>query len=65
MNVSLIITEGNYDAIDADDYAYHGYYVIIFSSYPYTLQSYFNKDNQVVYSGEMLCKGTYYFSNSY
>ena len=31
MNVSLIITEGNYGDIYADYSACHGYYIIIFS----------------------------------
>ena len=30
MNMSLIIIEVNYGAIDADDYTCHGYYVAIF-----------------------------------
>ena len=28
MNMYLIIMEGNYGAIDADDSLYHGYYII-------------------------------------
>ena len=28
MNMYLIIMEGNYGAIDADDFLYHGYYII-------------------------------------
>ena len=36
MNMSLIITEGKYGAIDTDDYSCHGYYIIKFSSSPYT-----------------------------
>ena len=28
MDMSLIITEGKYGAIDADDYSCHGYYII-------------------------------------
>ena len=30
MNMSLIIMEGNYGAIDADDSSCHGYYIIKF-----------------------------------
>ena len=37
MNVSLIIIEGKYDAIDAGDFLCHGYYIINFSSSPCTL----------------------------
>ena len=38
MNISLIIMEGNYCAIDSDDYSFNGYYIIKFYSYPYILQ---------------------------
>ena len=61
MTMSLINIEENHGAIDADDYKCHGYYIIIFSSSPYTIQSYVNRDGQVIYSGEMLCEGNYYF----
>ena len=61
MNTSLIITRGNYGAIDSDDYSCHGYYIIIFSSSTYTLQSEFNIYGQVISSGEMVCERTYYF----
>ena len=64
MNMSLIIVEGNYSDIDDDDYTCHGYYIIIFSSYPFTIQADLSVDDQVIYSGEMVCKGTY-FSNQY
>ena len=39
MNMSLIITEGKYGAIDTDEYSYHGYYIIRFYSFTYTLQA--------------------------
>ena len=42
-------------AIDADDYSCHGYYIIKFSSSPYTLQEDLSIDGQVISSGEMLC----------
>ena len=64
MNMSLIIMEGNYGDIDADDSTYHGYYIIKFSSSPFILQGYLSVDDQVIYSGEMVCKRTY-FSNQY
>ena len=51
MNVSLIITKGNYGAIDADNSSCHGYYIIRFYSSLYTLQSGLNIDGQVIYSG--------------
>ena len=44
MNISLIITELNYGTIDADDFACHGYYIVIGSSSPYTLQADLNID---------------------
>ena len=37
MNLSLIITKGNYSTIDADNSSCRGYYIIIFSSSLYTL----------------------------
>ena len=39
MNISLIIMEGKYGAIDTDNYSCHGYYIIKFSSSTYTLQA--------------------------
>ena len=63
MNMSLIIIEGDYDDINDDDSTWHGYYIIIFSSYPYTLQSHLNIDVQFISSGEMVCEGTNYFPN--
>ena len=38
MKISLIIHKVNYGAIDIDNTSCQGYYVIIFSSYPYTIQ---------------------------
>ena len=38
MNMYLIITEVNYGDIDADEYSFNGYYIIIFSSSMCTLQ---------------------------
>ena len=60
MNMSMIIIEGNYGDIYAGDYSCRGYYIIRFSSYPYTLQADLNIDSQLIYSGEMECEGTYY-----
>ena len=39
MNMSLIIVEVKYGTIDANDYSCHGYYIIKFSAYLYTLQA--------------------------
>ena len=61
MNMSLIIMEGNYSTIGADDSTCHGYYIIIFSSSTYTLQSDLIIDGKVIYYGKILCEGTYYF----
>ena len=61
MNVSLIIIEENYGVIDSGYSACHSYYIIIFSSYPYTFQEDFNIYVKVVSSGEMVCEGTYIF----
>ena len=64
MNMSLIIMEGKYDAIDADDSSCYGYYIINFSSSPYTLQSDLSIYGEVIYSGEMVCEGTYVFTTN-
>ena len=50
MKMSLIITEGKYGAIDADDSSCNGYYIIKLSSYPYTLQVDLSIDGQVISS---------------
>ena len=50
-NISLFIIEGKYGAIDNDDSLCHGYYIIKFSSYQYTLQSDLSIDWQVISSG--------------
>ena len=60
MNVYFINIEGNYGAIDADDYSCHDYYIIKFSSSPYTLQSEFIIDGQVISSVERVCEGNYF-----
>ena len=59
--MSLIITEGTDGSIDADDSAYHGWYIIRFSLSLHTLQSDLNIDGQVISSDEMVCEGNYYF----
>ena len=55
MNMPLIIIEGNYDATNADDSSFNGYYSIIVSLSPYSLKGYFNIDVQVISSGEIVC----------
>ena len=61
MNMSLIITEVKHCTIDADYSSYHGYYIIKFSSFPYTLQSDLSIDEQVISSSKIVCEGTYLF----
>ena len=61
MNMYLIIIEVNYSTIYDDYSTWHGYYIIIFSSSPYTLQADFNIEGQVISSGEIVCEVTYYF----
>ena len=48
MNMSLMIIEVNYGAIDADDSTCNGYYIIKAISSPYTLESDLIIDGQVV-----------------
>ena len=61
MNMSLIITEGKYGAIDSDDYLFHGYYIINFPSSPYTIQSDLRIYGQVISSDEMVYEVNYFF----
>ena len=61
MNMSLIITEGKYGAIDTDDSLCHGYYIINFSSSPYTLQADLSIYGQVISLGEILFEGSSFF----
>ena len=63
MNMSLIIMEANYGAIDADDFSYHGYYFIGLSSSPYTLRECLSIVGQVFFSGEIVCERTYFSIN--
>ena len=61
MNMSLIIIEGKYGAIDTDDYLCHGYYIINFPSSPYTLQEDFSIYGQVISPEKIVCERTYFF----
>ena len=65
MNMSLIIMEGIYGAIDTENYSCHGYYIIKFSSYTCNLQADLSIDGQVIYSGVMVCEVTYLFPIKY
>ena len=51
--------EGEYCAIYYDDSSCHGYYIIKFSSSPYTLQLDLSIDVQVISFGEMVCEVTF------
>ena len=57
--MSSIIVEGNYGSIDAD---FHGNYIIIFSSSPYTLQEDLSIDEKIISAGKIVCKGTIFFN---
>ena len=63
MNMSLIIMEDNYVAIDSENYTCNGYYIIKFSSCLYTLQADLSIDGQVISSGEIICEGNYFFQS--
>ena len=56
--------EGKYGAIDTDDSSCHGYYIIKFSSSPYTLQSDLSIEGQVISSVKIVREETYFFSIS-
>ena len=62
MNVSLITMEVKYDAIDTDDSSCHGYYIIKFYSYPYTLQVDLSNYGQIIYFNEIIYEVTYFFN---
>ena len=51
MKVSLIITKGNFGAIDSDNSSRHGYYIIRLSSSLYNLQLDLNINGQVISFG--------------
>ena len=61
-NIYFIILKLNYGTIDTDDTPFHGYYIIMFSLSRYTLQEDFNIDVQVISYGEIVCKGTNFFT---
>ena len=64
MNMYLIIMEVTYGAIDTDDSSCHGYYIIKFSSSPYTLQSDLSIEGQVISSVKIVREENYFFSIS-
>ena len=54
MNMILIIIKRKYSTIDNEDYSCHGYYIIKFSSSPYTLQA-----DLIIY-GQVISYGKYF-----
>ena len=62
MNMYSIIIGVNYGDIDDDGTSFKGYYIIIFSSYIYTLQADFIIYVQLTYSGKILCERNLFFS---
>ena len=62
MNMSLIVVEGKYGAIDADYSSCHCYYIIKFASSPYNLQAYLRIYSQIISSCEMLREEKCFFS---
>ena len=61
INMYLIVMELKYGAIDTDDYSCRGYYIIKFSSSPYTFQADLIIYGQFISSGEMVYDGTCLF----
>ena len=61
MNMSLIIMEVKYGETNTYDSLCHGYYIIKFSSYPYTPQVDLSIYGKFISSGEIVCEGTYFF----
>ena len=61
MNMSLIILEEKYGAIDSDYSSCSGYYIIKFYSCPYILQSDLSIDGQVISYGQMVCERNHFF----
>ena len=47
--------EVNHGYIDSEYSTFHGYHIIKFSLYPYTLQQNLSIGGQVISSGEILC----------
>ena len=61
MNIYLVVMVRKYGAIDADDSSCHGYYIIKFSSSPYTVQADLSIVVQVISYVEMVCEEPYLF----
>ena len=57
----VILYEGGFVAIDADNNSRYSYYIINISSSLYTIQEDLNIDGQVISSVEIFFEGTYYF----
>ena len=52
--------EGKYGAIDTENSSCHGYYIIKFSSSPYTLQTDLSIYGQLISYGKIVYEGTYF-----
>ena len=61
MNMYLVIMKGTYGAINADDSSCHDYYILKFSSSPYTFKGDLRIDGRFISYGEMVGEGTNLF----
>ena len=58
-NMLLIFSKETCVSVVDDDTSWYGYYLIVFSSSPFTLQWDLNIFGQVISSDEMVCEGYY------
>ena len=65
MNMSLIIMEGKYGAIGADNSSCHGYYIIKFSSSLYILQTDLRIGGQVILLVKLYARGFFPININY
>ena len=64
MNIYLVIVEGNYGAIDANNFTYPGYNIIKFSLSLYILQANLSIDGPVIFSVGMVCERAHFFQST-
>ena len=57
--MALLVESGKYGAINTNDAATNGFYVIMFTSEAYTLQYNTTIDGQLITSGELVDKSQY------
>ena len=55
----LVISKGKFGDIDTKDTSCNDYYIILFTSTQYNHQYYFNIDERVISSGEIMREDTY------